>query len=85
MRMRTRLFALALGGVLIATQASLAAAATTGHSETIEVRCTSSGFIADANAFNGQKVEVTAFYKATGIVCRIFDGETGELLYDPSA
>jgi hypothetical protein len=85
MKIRTRLFALALGGALIATQASLAAAATKAHSETIEVRCTSSGFIADANAFHGQRVEVTAFYKATGIVCRIFDGETGVLLYDPSA
>lgn len=85
MRMRTQLFALALGGVLFTTQASLAAAARTRHSETIEVRCSSSGFIADANAFNGQKMEVTAFYKATGIVCRIFDGETDALLYDPSA
>ena len=60
-------------------------AATIAHGETLEVRCTSSGFVTDANAFHGQRVEVTAFYRATGIVCRIFDGETGELLYDPSA
>jgi hypothetical protein len=86
MKKRARLFALALGGALIGTQASLAAPVPTAHSETIEVRCAGgSGFIADANAFRGQKVEVTAFYRATGIVCRIFDAETGVLLYDPAA
>jgi hypothetical protein len=83
--MRVRLFAFILPVALIATHGSLAGAATTAHGETIEVRCTASGFITDANAFHGQRVEVTAFYRATGIVCRIFDGETGALLYDPSA
>ena len=83
--MRMRLFRFILGVGLIATHGSVAGAATIAHDETIEVRCTSSGFVTDANAFHGQRVEVTAFYKATGIVCRIFDGETGELLYDPSA
>jgi ABC-type Fe2+-enterobactin transport system substrate-binding protein len=76
---------LTLGGALIATQASLASAATTGHSQTIEVRCTETGFVADANAFAGQRREVTAFYNATGTACKIYDGETNELLYDPSA
>lgn len=85
MRMRLRLFVLVVGVAIIATDASLAVATTTAHSETIEVRCTSSGFVTDANAFQGQRVEVAAFYRATGIVCRIFDGETGDLLYDPSA
>ena len=83
--MRVRLFGFILGVGLIATHGSLAGAATSAHRETIEVRCTASGFITDANALHGQRVEVTAFYRATGIVCRIFDGETGELLYDPSA
>jgi H+/gluconate symporter-like permease len=83
--MRVRLFAFILAVALIAAHGSLAGAATTAHGATIEVRCTASGFITDANAFHGQRVEVTAFYRATGIVCRIFDGETGELLYDPSA
>jgi hypothetical protein len=59
--------------------------ATTAHSQTIEVRCTESGFVTDANAFAGQRREVTAFYNATGIVCRIYDGETGAVVYDPSA
>jgi hypothetical protein len=86
MTWRLRLAALiALGGALVATTASLAAGATTGHSQTIAVRCTGSGFITDANAFAGQRAEVTAFYNATGIVCRIYDGETDVLLYDPSA
>ena len=83
--MRMRLFASILAVELIAMHGSLAGAATTAHGETIEVRCTASGFITDANAFHGQRVEVTAFYRATGIDCRIFDGETGELLYDPTA
>lgn len=83
--MRVRVFVFVLAVALIATHGSLAGAATTAHGETIEVRCTASGFITDANAFQGQRVEVTAFYRATGTVCRIFDGETGELLYDPSA
>lgn len=85
MPVRMRHLALVLGVALSAMCSSPAMAATTGHSETIEVRCTSSGFITDANAFQGQRVEVTAFYRATGILCRIYDGETGELLYDPSA
>ena len=85
MTIRMRLFRFILGVGLIATHGSVAGAATIAHGETIEVRCTSSGFVTDANAFHGQRVEVTAFYRATGIVCRIFDGETGELLYDPSA
>ena len=85
MTTRMRLVGFVLGAGLIATHGSVAGAATIAHDETIEVRCTSSGFVTDANAFHGQRVEVTAFYKATGIVCRIFDGETGELLYDPSA
>jgi hypothetical protein len=84
-RIKTRLVTLVLGGALLGTCASLASAATTGHTQTIEVRCTSSGFVTDANAFEGQKTEVTAFFKATGIACRIYDGETGKLLYDPSA
>jgi hypothetical protein len=84
MPVRTRHLALVLGVTLSAICGSPAVAAT-GHSETIEVRCTSSGFITDANAFQGQRVEVTAFYRATGILCRIYDGDTGELLYDPSA
>jgi hypothetical protein len=82
---RMRRWAFVLGVALIATHGSTAAAATTAHRETIEVRCTSSGFVTDANAFHGQRVEVTAFYRATGILCRIYDGETGDLLYDPSA
>jgi hypothetical protein len=85
MRVRMRHLALVLGVALSAICGSPAMAATTGHSETIEVRCTSSGFITDANALQGQRAEVTAFYRATGILCRIYDGETGELLYDPSA
>jgi hypothetical protein len=58
---------------------------TTGHISTINVVCTSSGFTVDTNAFEGQKTEVTAFYNATGIVCRLYDGATGALLFDPSA
>jgi hypothetical protein len=85
MPVRMRHLALVLGVALSAICGSPAIAATTGHSETIEVRCTASGFVTDANAFHGQRVEVTAFYRATGIVCRIYDGETGELLYDPAA
>lgn len=86
MTRRSRLAALAaLGGTVVATQASLASAATTAHSQTIEVRCTETGFTTDANAFAGQRREVTVFYEATGVACRIFDGETGALLYDPSA
>ena len=86
MTRRSRLVALlALGGAVVATQASFSAAATTAHSQTIEVRCTETGFVTDANAFAGQRREVTAFYNATGIACRIFDGETGALLYDPAA
>jgi hypothetical protein len=85
MPVRMRQLVLVLGVAFSAICGSPGIAATTGHSETIEVRCTSSGFITDANAFHGQRVEVTAFYRATGTVCRIYDGETGELLYDPSA
>ena len=59
--------------------------ATTAHSSTINVVCSSSGFTVDTNAFEGQKTEVTAFYNATGIVCRLYDGATGTLLFDPSA
>ena len=85
MPVRMRRWAFVLGVAVIATHGSPAIAAPTGHNETIEVRCTASGFVTDANAFHGQRVEVTAFYRATGTVCRIYDGETGELLYDPSA
>ncbi len=86
MTQRSRFAALvALGGAVVAMQASLAARATTGHTQTINVRCAGgSGFVADANAFAGQRREVTAFYNATGIVCQIYDGETDVLLYDPS-
>ena len=86
MTRRSRFAALiAFGGALVAMQASLAVGATTGHSQTINVRCAGgSGFIADANALAGQRREVTAFYNATGIVCQIYDGETNALLYDPS-
>ena len=58
---------------------------TTAHSSTINIVCTSSGFTVDTNAFEGQKTEVRAFYNATGIVCRLYDGATGALLFDPSA
>lgn len=60
-------------------------AATTGHSSTVDVVCSSSGFSVDANALQGQISEVKAFYTAWGIVCRLIDGESGVLLYDPSA
>ena len=86
MTRRSRLAALvALGGTVVATQTSLAPAATTSHDQTIVIACTETGFTADANAFAGQRREVTAFYRATGIACRILDGETRALLYDPSA
>jgi hypothetical protein len=85
MKSRSRIAALVgLAGAVVAIQASVAPAATTAHSETIQVRCGGgSGFETDANAFAGQRREVTAFYKATGVICQIWDGDT--LLYDPSA
>ena len=75
---------------MLAVTAGSGAAATKAHSETIEVRCPSSSFIADANAFAGQKREVKAFYLATlaqgsPVVCEIYDGETQELLFNPAA
>lgn len=70
--------------MLLGAAASPALAATTAHSTTIRVTCSSSSFTVDANAFQGQKTEVTAFYNATGITCRLFDGASGALLYDPS-
>lgn len=69
----------------VAMTASPSSAVTTRHSSTVDVVCSSSGFAVDANALQGQIQEVTAFYEASGIVCRLYDGESGELLYDPSA
>lgn len=85
MQMTTRLTALVLAGAATLACGSLASAATKEHAQTIEVRCTETGFTADANAFAGQRAEVTAFYRATGTACKIYDGETEALLYDPSA
>lgn len=85
MRTRAALLGVTLSGAFLAMGAPIAFAATTGHTQTIQVRCTETGFSTDANAFAGQKREVTAFYKATGIACRIYDGEDETLLYDPSA
>ena len=85
---KLRLIGLLLGTAMLlvlAAGALPAFAGTTAHSSTINVVCSSSGFTVDTNAFEGQKTEVTAFYKATGIVCRLFDGASGALLYDPSA
>jgi len=65
--------------------ASPSSATTTGHRSTADVVCSSSGFTVDANALQGQITEVTAFYGASGIVCKLYDGESGQLLYDPSA
>lgn len=73
------------GASIVLMTASPSSAATTGHSSTVDVVCSSSGFSVDANALQGQIREVTAFYGASGIVCRLFDGESGALLYDPSA
>jgi hypothetical protein len=52
--MRMRLFGFILGVGLIATQGSVAGAATIAHGETIEVRCTSSGFVTDPGDFGQQ-------------------------------
>lgn len=84
---KLRLIGLLLGiSMLLAAWALPAfAGTTTGHSSTINVVCSSSSLTVDANAFDGQKTEVTSFYKATGIVCRLFDGASGALLFDPSA
>ncbi len=85
---KLRLIGLLLGIsmlLVLAAGALPSFADTTAHSSTINVVCSSSGFTVDTNAFAGQKTEVTAFYKASGIVCRLFDGASGDLLYDPSA
>jgi hypothetical protein len=82
---------LRLLGLFLATSTALGASAAPaladppGDRATISVVCTASGFAVDARAFHGQQTEVTAFYNATGTVCRIFDTATGELLFDPSA
>ena len=66
--MRLTMVGLVLGvAATVAITASTSSAATTKHSESVDV------------------VEVTAFYGATGIACRLYDTETGELLYDPAA
>jgi spermidine/putrescine-binding protein len=82
---KLRLLGLLLGMAMLVAVWALPALAgtTTAHSSTINVVCSGSGFTVDANAFQGQKTEVTAFYKATGIVCRLFDGASGALLFDP--
>jgi len=83
---KLRLAGLVLGiSVLQGASAVPAPAATTAHGSTVNVVCAESAFTVDANAFQGQKTEVTAFYRATGFVCQLFDGASGALLYDPSA
>ena len=84
---KLRLFGLVVGisTVLGASASPAVAAPPTGESATISVVCTASGFTVDAHAFHGQRTEVTAFYNATGIVCRLVDTATGAVLYDPSA
>ncbi len=79
-------------GLLVGISTALGASASpaladppTGDRATISVICTAPGPTVDARAFHGQRTEVTAFYNATGIVCRIFNTTTGELLFDPSA
>jgi hypothetical protein len=79
-------------GLLVGISTALGASASpaladppAGERATISVVCTASGFTVDAHAFHGQRTEVTAFYNATGIVCRLFDTASGALLYDPSA
>ena len=69
------------GLVCIATPA---VAASTAHTETINVVCSTSGFTTDGNALQGQIAEVTRFYAASGIACQLRDGTSRELLYDPS-
>jgi len=84
---KLRLAGLILGVSLLQGASVLPAlAAGRAHEATIDVVCGETSFTVDANAFEGQKAEVTAFYRATGGegVCRLFDGESGELLYDPS-
>ena len=84
--MKFRVWGLLIGALsLLFAGVSPAPAATTGHSSTVQVECSSSGFTVDANALKGQMTEVTAFYKASGIVCRLYDGTSGALLFDPSA
>ncbi len=68
----------------LATFAAPAVAATTGHAQTVNVVCSSSGFTTDGNALQGQITEVTQFYAVSGIACKLYDGN-GALLYDPSA
>lgn len=75
------LSALSLG---LASLATPAVAATRAHAQTINVVCSSSGFTTDGNALRGQITEVSRFFAATGIACRLYDGTTRELLYDPS-
>ena len=83
---RLRLAGLLLGISLLQGASALPAlAATTAHGATIRVVCAESSFVVDASAFQGQKTEVTAFYRATGSVCILVDGVTGALLYDPSS
>lgn len=60
-------------------------AAGTAHLEPSMSSVGEMDFFVDANAFNGQKAEVTAFYRATGNVCVLRDGETDALLYNPSS
>jgi hypothetical protein len=70
--------------LVLAAGALPAFAATIAHSSTIGIACPGETTYVDANAFAGQKTEVTAFYKATGKVCRLIDGQTGAVLFDPS-
>lgn len=85
MRLLRRSALLSATTVGLASLATPAVAATTGHTQTIDVVCSSSGFTTDANALQGQIAEVTRFYAASGIACKLYDGTTGALLYDPSA
>jgi hypothetical protein len=79
---RFRLLVVAL--LLVGASTFSASAATAADRDVIVVACTASSFTVDAHAFHGQKTEVTAFYRATGIVCRLLD-ESGNVLFDPSA
>lgn len=81
-----RQFVLVSGATVgLASFATPAVAASTGHTQTINVVCSSSGFTTDGNALQGQIAEVTQFYGASGIACKLYDGASGALLYDPSA
>ena len=80
-----RKFVLLSGATVgLALLATPAVAATTGHTQTINVVCSSSGFTTDGNALQGQIAEVTQFYATSGIACKLYDGTTGALLYDPA-